>query len=384
MRFLTAHKLFSGTEFLPESSVLVLDGQNKLKDIVTEKQVENNEVERFEGILTPGFVNAHCHLELSHLKNKIPMGTGLPSFAMQIVAQRTKFGTEEIAEHCLRADRDMWNSGIVAVGDISNTEDSLNTKTGSRIFYHSFIELIGLKPESSPLIFVKGQELLHKFRERSCSASLAPHAPYSTSLELIKKIAESDHQEGMPLSIHNQESDEETKFFYGQASGFHDLYKSFNLDISWFVPPNTSSLKYYCGALSKGGSILVHNTCTSHEDVLIGLERDVFWCFCPGANKYIENRMPDFNLFKQHTNKVCIGTDSLASNVQLDVLHEINLISGAGNAFTPEQLLRAATLNGATALGLADKFGSYIKGKNAGLNLVEFKNSKINFIKKIV
>ncbi len=384
MRFLTAHKLFSGTGFLPDSSVLVLDGQNKLKDIVTETQVENNEIERFEGIITPGFVNAHCHLELSHLKNKIPTGTGLPSFAMQVVAQRTQFGKEEIVEHCLQADRDMWNSGIVAVGDISNTEDSLNTKTTSKIFYHSFIELIGLKPESSSSIFAKGQELLQKFRERNCSASLAPHAPYSTSLELIQKIAEYDGQEKMPLSIHNQESDEETKFFYGQASGFHELYRSFNLDISWFVPPNTSSLKYYSQALSKGGSILVHNTCSTHEDVLLGLERDVSWCFCPGANTYIENRVPDFNLFKQQVNKICIGTDSLASNSQLDVLHEINLILSTGNAFTAEQLLQAATYNGALALGIADKFGSFVKGKNPGLNLVELKNSRIKFIEKIV
>ena len=129
MRFLTAHRVFSGKNFLAEGSVLILDDQNCFAEIVSENELDPNTIERFEGILSPGFVNAHCHLELSHLKDKISRGTGLPGFAGQVVAQRNKCTREEVQEQLNQADSAMWNNGIVAVGDISNTADSFEKKT---------------------------------------------------------------------------------------------------------------------------------------------------------------------------------------------------------------------------------------------------------------
>jgi cytosine/adenosine deaminase-related metal-dependent hydrolase len=384
MRFLKAHKLFSGKVYLPEGSVLVLDDQNLLKDIVHEAAVEKNEIENFEGVISPGFVNAHCHLELSHLKNKIPQHTGLPGFAKQVVMQRNNTGKEEIRAHMERADSEMWEKGIVAVGDISNGEDSFHKKSSSKIYYHTFIELIGLNPLQSNSLFEKGSELLQKLNKMNLPGSLAPHAPYSTSRELIQRIAAEDYKKGLPFSIHNQESEEETKFFEGKQNAFEDLYRFLNLEISWFEAPGISSLKYYGGALSHGRSLLVHNTFTRAEDLELVKDKTISWCFCPGANKYIENRLPDLTLFSRQKDRLCIGTDSLASNTQLDVIEEANLILNNSRELSYENMLRALTFNGAEALGISGKYGQFIIGKNTGLNLLEFEADKINFIKKII
>ncbi len=384
MRFVTADRIFDGKRFLAGDTVLVLDADNRLRDIIPSSEVETAQTELLEGILTPGFVNSHCHLELSHLKGTIPQGTGLPEFGKQVVISRNSFTKEEQLEHMQAADRAMWQNGIVAVGDISNTSASFDQKAESQLFYHTFIELIGLDPGRAGRVLEQGLALEKELRTRGLAGSLAPHAPYSTSKELIGKIAAHDAAQALTLSIHNQETDEETNFFMGRKSGFEQLYDFLKLDISWFRPPGHSSLVDYAPALSGTRSLLVHNTVTSGEDPAAIDPATLYWCFCPAANQYIEARLPDFSLFRHLQNRICMGTDSLASNDSLDVLKELNIILSSTPVFSIETLLSAITANGAEALGISENFGSLLPGKNAGLNLLgENKNSTLQFIKKI-
>lgn len=383
MRFLKANRLFSGEKFLAEDSVLVLDEKNQLVEIISENALDSNRIERLEGLLTPGFVNAHCHLELSHLKGQIPEHTGLPGFAKQIVNIRNAMSAEERAEHAQEADKNMWNKGLVLVGDISNTEESFKIKADSKLSYHTFIELIGLHPASAGAAYERGLQLIQTLKNYNLKGSLAPHAPYSTSNELIQQISDYDASHHLPFSIHNQESLEETKFFNGEKNGFNELYDFLKLDLSWFKAPKQTSLKNYLPFLSESPSLLVHNTFSQSEEIKMAADKAVFWCFCPAANQYIENTLPDYSLFSNYKNQICIGTDSLASNTTLDVLAELNLIRQATHCFELADLLRAITSNGARALALSDQFGKLIPGKNTGLNLLEEKNSTLRFIKKI-
>jgi len=383
MRFLKADKVFNGRELLPINTLLVTDENGKLKDFVQEQDIDSLKIERFEGTLTPGFVNAHCHLELSHLHNKIHQHTGLPSFAKQVIIQRNTVSKEEIAEHTKDANAKMWNKGIVAVGDISNNDESFLEKANSKIFYHTFIELIGLNPAGAEKIFDGGISLLQKLNTYNLKGSLSAHAAYSTSNKLIKKIADFDFAQDFSFSIHNQESDEETKMMVGEKSELEALFKFLNIDLSWFTAPGLSSLESYANVLSKNRSILVHNRVTIQNDLRRVLDKNVFWCFCPNANLYIENALPNFAIFKDQKHNICIGTDSLASNEQLDLVNEVNIILADNRVFTTQDLLRAITINGAEALGITDNYGQLQVGKNAGLNLVNIANSQIQFIKKI-
>jgi imidazolonepropionase-like amidohydrolase len=183
------------------------------------------------------------------------------------------------------------------------------------------------------------------------------------------------------MSIHNQESPEETRFFKGEKSGFEDLYRFLGMDISWFKAPGISSLRYFIEASQRASTMLVHNTYSNAEDVALAGE-NAWWCFCPAANKYIEDRLPQFELFAGRKEKICIGTDSLASNSSLDPLREVNLILSHTDIFSPEDLLRAITYNAASAIGLDADFG-HLRGNKAGLNLVRFNHRQIQFIQKI-
>lgn len=383
MRFLKADKLFNGQSYLAEDRVLVMDEQNILKEIISEKEIEKSSIEVFKGVITPGFINAHCHLELSHLKGKISPQIGLPRFAQQVISLRNTPSKNEILEFSEQADKHMQNNGIVAIGDISNTSDSFKIKQKSKLFYHTFVELIGLNPIHATSILENGKVLLKDLFHLQLSGSLAPHAPYSTSVELIELIAKHNQKSNTSLSIHNQESEEESKFFEGTPNGFDELYKSLGLDLSWFNSPGGSSIQNYAKALSQEPSILVHNTFTNPQDLKAIQNKNVYWCFCPGANLFIENKLPDFSVFSNQKNKICIGTDSLASNTQLNVITEANILLRDTKEFSFETILQALTFNGAEALCISDKFGRFIPGKNAGLNLVDFNNSEINFIKKI-
>lgn len=385
MRFLSANKIFDGRQYLSQGSVLAIDSQNKLKEIVASSSEIGDKIEFFNGIITPGFVNAHCHLELSHLKGRIQKHTGIPGFGKQIIMQRMGgFTKEQIHENALEADAQMWNNGIVAVGDISNADDSFKTKQASKIKYHTFIEILGLNPVNENMMFDLSFPLLKLLQSLGLAGSLAPHAPYSTSLKLIERIAKFDKENNLPLSIHNQETEEETKFFFGKGNEFKDLYDFLKVDISWFKAPGHSSLQYYINVFNDQKTLLVHNTFSAKEDIETAADKNCFFCFCPKANLYIENKLPDYTLFKEHQNSICIGTDSLASNDSLDLIDEANTILKNSNVFSLETILQMMTYNSSMALNLENGFGSLIPGKNAGLNLLNFENNQLKFTKKII
>ena len=383
MRIISANSIFNGINFLSQEMALVIDDYGLLKDIVKKTEIQSSEIEHYDGIIAPGFVNAHCHLELSHLFSQIDPKTGLIEFLKQVIAERNNFNKKEQEDAAIEADFKMWESGIVAVGDISNIDTTFKTKANSKIYYHTFIELIGLNPLHSETIFEKGLSLLKELENYNLIGSLAAHAPFSSSKLLINKIANYNILNNLAFSIHNQESEEETKFFAGRPSGINDLFNYLNIDINWFTPPKTSSLLSYLDVIPNKKSLLVHNTFCKEEDIIASKHKFINWCFCPGANLFIENTLPNCDLFLNHNQNWCIGTDSLASNQKLDMCFEASILLSKLPSISIESILKALTYNGAKALGIEDKFGKLIIGKNTGLNLIQHSDTQLNFIKKI-
>lgn len=383
MRFLSATQLFDGKQFLSADTVLVLDETNCLKDIVKAETIDSSQLESYEGIICPGFVNAHCHIELSYLYKHIQERTGFTGFAGELMAKRFTFSKEEIKESIRSAEQNMWENGIVAVGDICNSEDSFELKASSKIKFHSFIELIALNPALAQKVMAAGKELQAKANKHT--STLVPHAPYSVSFELMQEISKACG-ENLPLTIHNQESKAENEFFESGTGKVLDLYKNLNIDISYYQPSGTSSLQSYLKNLpSNRNLILVHNTFSTAADVQFAeaYSKNIYWCLCPNANLYIENSLPDVTLFQKENCKMVIGTDSLASNHQLSILSELNTLFKNFNDLNTESVLQWATYNGACALGMETELGSFLKNKNAGLNLISLNNRQFGFVKKL-
>lgn len=360
----------------------MLDHRQTLIDVLSPGAIESSRIEKLQGWISPGFVNAHCHLELSHMVAQIPAGTGLPAFGKAIISKRGALNPEAVEEHMQEANRYMWSRGVVAVGDISNTAASFKTKAESNIIYHTFIELLGLQPTRAKEVLKMGESLAAEAEAYGLKASLTPHAPYSVSRELFLYLKTWCEKQQVPYSLHNQESLEERRFLKGEPSEFDELYRFLQVDVSFFKAPGKWGLDYLKEFLPHTSCLLVHNTYSNAHDLTLAAECKAFLCFCPSANLYIEGRLPDFDLFVPHTKKLCIGTDSLASNDQLDVLKEANLVLKMGK-FKVEDVLRMLSSHGAAALGVSHNYGKLAIGKNAGLNLLDYSSNQLYFLKKI-
>jgi aminodeoxyfutalosine deaminase len=378
VRYLSADRIFNGQEFLKENSVLVLDDKGFFVESTDRSLVKNSQIEHHQGIITPGFVNAHCHLELSHMHTMIPQKKGFLDFARSIIGKRNSVPTEQMIHAAEKADLDMQKNGIVAVGDISNINLTFPIKQKSKLYYHTFVELIGLNPLQAQTMLAYGKGLLNELKAMDLAGSLAPHAPYSCSLELIKGIADHNAQNNSPTSIHNQESEAENKFLRGEKSDFDELYKFLQVDVSWFKPKFKSALDAYVKQLNTEKNILVHNTFSSEED-LRSVHSNVFWCSCPSANLYIEDSLPNYDQLLRNTKQICFGTDSLASNSDLDLVKEASIFYAKTGEL--ELSLKGITGNAANALGIEDKFGGFVKGKNSGVNLISHSKNELKLNK---
>jgi cytosine/adenosine deaminase-related metal-dependent hydrolase len=369
-RKFTAENIFTGYEILGNDHVLITDEKGKVQDIV-KKTDAGEEVEEFNGTLTPGFINCHCHLELSHMRGLIPEGMGMVNFLLTVMGSRNH-PAGEIASAIADAEKNMISSGIVAVGDICNTADTVLQKQQQNIYYHNFIEAMGFSEASADSRFEQALEMYHQFHGK---VSIVPHAPYSVSEKLLKLIDQ--HDLTSLLSIHNQESHAENELFESASGDFLDLYKAIGAGISGLKRTGRSSIQSYLNKISQSHSILlVHNTVTDQSDIdWIDTDSagfpELYWCICPNANLYINGMLADVPMLNNSGRKIVIGTDSLASNNQLDIISELSTLQLHFPGLTIAQLLGWATVNGAEAMGVLHTYGSFEKDKTPGIVLLE-------------
>ena len=201
--------------------------------------------------------------------------------------------------------------------------------------------------------------------------NFVPHAPYSVSVLLFRFIGEEPDK---IISIHNQESAEENLMFREKRGKIIEFFSLMGMDFSNWKASGKSSLQTVLNYFPKKNNVLlVHNTFTDAEDIKFAeaYSKNIYWVTCPNANLYIENKLPNYNLFIAAEAKITIGTDSLASNYSLSILDELKTISQKFPEINLEMLLQWATLNGAKALGLQNELGSFEKGKKPGVLLLE-------------
>lgn len=365
-----ADQVFTGTQLLDGRPVLVVREDGTIEGIIT-KEDAGEDIQQLKGLLSPGFVNAHCHLELSHLKNVIPPHTGLQEFVKQIVSLR-KVEEHVIADAIEKAEDEMFQNGIVAVGDICNTLDTLEQKIKHRIAYYSFVELYDLDPTRAHDKIIAGINIQNTFQENCIRASLVPHAPYSVSFNLWKLLTE--HFESHTITMHNQETKDENDFFETKTGSFLGMYERTKVSLDFFEPTGLTSVRSVLPYFKKAfRSILVHNSFTSVEDIQT-VQKEMpnsFWCICANANQYIEQTMPPIELLRSQKANIVMGTDSYASNWSLNMLDEIKTIQQHLPQIPLDELLGWATLNGAKALQMDKGIGSFEKGKKPGIVLIE-------------
>lgn len=365
-----ATQIFTGTELLEDQLVLITQKDGTIEALVGIEEA-GEDIQSFEGIISPGFVNAHCHLELSHMKGMIAAHSGLQEFVKQIVGLR-KVEDAIIQQAITSAEDEMYKNGIVAVGDICNTLDTLSQKQKHKLAYYSFVELYDLDPTRADDKINTGLKMQEAFEQNCVRASLVPHAPYSVSFNLWKLL--SNYFGAHTITMHNQETIDENEFFENKSGSFLGMYERTKVSLDFFEATGLSSLQSVLPSFKKAArSILVHNSFTSKEDIH-AVQREMpnsFWCLCPNANQYIEQTMPPIELLRANAAEIVIGTDSYASNWSLNILDELKTIQKHNPSILLAEMLGWATINGARALQMEKGLGSFEKGKKPGVVLIE-------------
>lgn len=387
LRKFRASQLFNGYQLLNENHVLITEGDGKVIDIVKTEDAGEG-VESFEGILSPGLINCHCHLELSHLKDVIPPHTGLIEFLCSVVTKRN-FSQELIQQKIIEAEKEMYDNGIVAVGDIGNTADTAAIKSKSKIRWQNFVEVLGFtdaKAEENISHYKNVAAEIETALRTSYTAhrtSLVPHAPYSISPKTFELI--NTNTKNQIISIHNHEHPAEDELYKTGGGDYLKLFKIFGIEQSPFPVTGKSSIRSVLPHFNNGQTIfLIHNTYMPEEDVQWANEYaaanniKLVYCFCINANLYIENKTPPVEMLLSNNVSLTLGTDSYSSNWQLNITKEIQSIHQHFPAMPLETILQWATINGAKTLQWDDALGSFEKDKKPGVVLLknDLSNSK--------
>jgi cytosine/adenosine deaminase-related metal-dependent hydrolase len=370
MPFITAERIHDGERWLPSGTTIELSEDGTVIALHAEP---NNETTVYEGVLAPGFVNVHCHLELSHMKGLAPEHTSLIPFLKTIPQHRNDFTDEQKRDARHKAYAELVTNGVVAVGDIANTTDTLDVRALDKLHVQTFVEALGFNEANAQRSFDWSLGSFTDFKaqpqkQKTLRQAIVPHAPYSVSSALFKLIAA--FEENKLSCIHNQESPEENKYFLTKEGQVSDLLSTLGIDDSLFAPSRKTSLQTYLNWMASDKPVIfVHNTYSAVQDIEFARNylKQSFWCLCPNANLYIENRLPDIELLMAEGVDLCIGTDSLASNHQLSVLAELQTIHQHFPHITWETMLIWATSNGASALQMQDIIGTLTPGKQPGI-----------------
>jgi aminodeoxyfutalosine deaminase len=340
---------------------------------------EIHSTEFHNGIIIPGFVNCHCHLELSHMKDYTLKGKGLGGF-IEYVRGKRELNKEDISSAISAADKYMYKEGVDLCADVCNTSDSFYIKRESRIKYINLLEVFGLDPEKAGRRFNEITKVAQKAREMDLQYSLVPHSAYSMSTTLFR-LLRNESLNNKITSIHFMESAGENTFLNYHTGPLMSSYKR-----SGLLPPRLETASSHTDVIlneitNSGNLILIHNTFADRNTIRMVKKRErLFWCLCPNSNVYIENRIPPLNLLLEEDCELVIGTDSLASNSNLSILDELKTLQFEFSDLSIEDLVSWATINGARALCEEQQFGSIETGKRPGLLLlqnVDLKNMKL-------
>jgi len=362
MRKIAANIIFPVSSSPVKNAYLVVDNDGTIIDVVQYNQHEKEiaGLEYYSGILAPGFVNAHCHIELSHLKGKIEQGKGLGKFVKKVQQIRH----EEISEVEKQIENTLkfqWSRGINGMGDLVNSAIGLELKKRSQVLMHNFIELFNEGQKSVEEVINKGKSVEQEFINYRMQSSITAHSIYGTNTELLHEIVKQSLDKSI-ASIHFLESQWETQ-----------------------VKPE-KLINYILNFTNFEQILLVHNLYLKKEHLfLIKQKKELFhklhWVLCPQSNLFIQNKLPNLNLIQDCTENICLGTDSLASNTQLSILDEMKTLTANFADISFSTLLKWATLNGAKALKMDAKLGSFEKGKKPGVLLIsdyDFKGEKLS------
>ncbi|MBI4509223.1 MAG: amidohydrolase family protein [Deltaproteobacteria bacterium] len=311
---------------------LVLDAGGLVR-AVPASEVESAQAEVLKGIVMPALVNAHTHLELSHMS--VPGGDGLVPWVTRLVAQRTPPLPSAIES----AVRFLEKRGTGFVVDIANSRATFDLLSASRLAFRIFLERVAPRPEAEPTL-----PHVEDARVRMTS-----HSTYATHERALRETG--------AASIHVEEDPAEGEWLTRGKGPLATLLPE-------RIPPGKRPIPYLDSlGLLGPGALLVHATCADDDSLRLAAERDAVIVLCPRSNHHIGGKLPRWQAVRAAGVRVALGTDSLASCPSLDVLGDVATLARDGA--DPAWLLHVATISGRAAVGFHEPHPFIEVGDNA-------------------
>jgi len=320
--------------------------------------------------ILPGPVNAHTHLELSWMRNRIPPSDSMPVWASKLMALRREHGSDPPAP-IAAAIRESRAAGTSLVGDVTNTLAAYDLVSDSRLEGAIFLELLGFNSPSPHRQVEAAQTSLDRLTPRHAwRRSIVPHAPFSVSPELFHAIGKAAGD--YPVSVHLGESAEELEFLRSGTGAWRELLGRIGAWNEQWRPPACGPVEYLDRlGLVNDRLLAVHGTQLQQPELARLAAARATLVACPRSNRWTGAGTPPIQDFYESGVRVAIGTDSLASVDDLNLFAELADMHRLAPHVPAARLLESATVAGAQALGFADEFGTIEKGKRAELIAVQ-------------
>jgi len=354
---------------LADAGVVVEEGKILAVDRLDALQTNYPQVEVIphpHAALTPALINAHIHLELSHLGElgKKPPGPSFTQWIVELLYLRDSLGITgpEIEEASLACAEQQYRSGVSVLADIGNTTigGELQQKTNGQVLaYKEYLGLAGFTLK-------KNLERLGAEPERQrCSA----HAPYSTHPQLIQALKSRAKVLGHTFPIHVAEPPAEQEMLAQGRGEMVDFVRSRGFWDGSFIPPgHAGSVRYLydLGALDEQ-TLCVHAIHVDPEEIQILAGEGAKVCLCAGSNQFLAVGTAPVDRFLEAGILPALGTDSVASNPELSLWREMSLLAESHPQLDPAAIFAMASLGGAQALGLESQRGTLAPGKIADI-----------------
>jgi cytosine/adenosine deaminase-related metal-dependent hydrolase len=362
---------------------VVVDGEGIVKAVGPAADVlpkhAGAAVERVRGVVLPGLVNAHCHVELSAYRGRVAGGRGFVDWVDRFVATRSETSPDEELEGIERGVRELDAACTAAVGDVTNTLAAVGALARAGIGGCVFHEVFGVNREH---VMKRVAGLKSELEQRApgggpwptwdLSYAPAPHTLYTTHPDAVRALLESARQYGARTSLHLAEHAAERRAIeHGDGPAVEWIARRVRLEPEALAWPRAPLFEYAesLGALSPHVA-LVHLTDAREAELARVAARECPVVVCPRSNLYIEGKLPPLVAMRAAGIAPALGTDSLASNASLDVLAEARALADRFPSVPARELLAMATWNGARALGRED-VGRVARGARPGLAAIE-------------
>ena len=323
-------------------------------------------------VLLPGFINAHCHLDFTWFKGKVPRRVSFREW-LRTMGEKTRQTTRQEFRCSVREGiRQSLAYGTTTLCDVATSGESvpLLRQSGFRAF--SFWEILDLGQESPRAYWNQTLEKWKEFAEVGTDPNLvrlgfSPHTPFTVSKETLGLLGKflSSHK-GYPTTLHLAESREEWNFFRTGKGPMAERIKALNPD--WNIPRGTTPVQYLneCGWLPKL-DLAVHVNLANERDLSLLAKNRVTVVHCPGSHDYFKHTPFPYRRMVKHRIPVCLGTDSLASNSSLSLFREMRLFKEKHPQVPSAEVLSMVTTKPARALGMGNHLGRIKPGFMADL-----------------